>query len=126
MIHRRIRDQPLEVRLCIGSEGAKDNRSSCKESQRARKDLRLHRIQWQDETQESICTELEQNASQDHRASGRRFSVRIRKPGVEGPNWNLDCKRNRKCPECNRLDRLNRHAQERSEEHTSELQSRGQ
>ena len=63
------------------------------------------RIERQHQAQETIRAQLEQHARQDHRAGGRRFGVRIRQPGVERPDRNLDRKGDDKCPEGNRLDR---------------------
>ena len=99
MVDRGICHQPFEIRLAIGTEGAEDNRRSRQESQRAGKILGFDRIQRQDQPQETIRAQLEHHTCQDHRAGRWRFGMRIRKPGMERPDRNLDGKGNHKTPE---------------------------
>ncbi len=53
--------------------------------------------EWQREAHESVRSHLQQNARQNNGASGRRFHVRIRQPGVERKHRNLDGKSDEEC-----------------------------
>src|SRR5688572_27473385 len=104
MIHGRVRYQPFKICLSKGRECAEDDGGCSQQGQRAGKYLCLKRIQREDESQKSIRTQFEQNTCQKHGASGRCFSVRVRQPGVEGPDGYLNGEGNCKCPERNLLN----------------------
>ena len=103
VIHGRVGNESLEVCLSVSGKRTKDDCGGRKESQRACKYPRFKRIERKDEPQEAIRAQLEQDTSQDHRAGGRRFGMRIGQPGMERPDGDFDRKGNGKCPEGNCL-----------------------
>ena len=60
---------------------------------------RLLRKQSKIEAQHAVCAHLQQDTSQQHRASSRRFHVRIWQPGVNREQWDLDGERDKESQE---------------------------
>ena len=102
VIDGRIRHQPLEVALPICGERAEHNRDHRQKCERRSGRVRFLREERQHQPKEAISAQLQQHAGQNHRAGRGRLGVRIRQPGVEGPQRHLDGERHHKRPKCGR------------------------
>jgi hypothetical protein len=53
---------------------------------------RFERIERKHQANKAVRAKFQKNARKDHRASSGSFGVRVRQPGVKGPQRNFDAK----------------------------------
>ena len=86
---RRVRDQPFQVRLHGGDDGAVDDADRPQHEEQRREVDRGLREEREREAQEPVGAHLEQHAGQDHRPRRRRLGVRVGQPGVQREQGHL-------------------------------------
>ena len=87
---RRVRNQAFYVRLHHRYQRAIDDPDYGQRDHDGRELPRRIREQAKVKAQQSIRAHLEQDAGEDYGTGSRRFGVRIRQPGMERPQRNLN------------------------------------
>src|SRR6202165_56934 len=116
-----VRNQLLHVLLHHADQRTVQNADHRNDQHDRRNFVASRRVLWeqrQRETDESVCSHLQQNAGQDDGAGRRRFGVRVRQPRMEREHRHLDRKREEKGPEQDDLRarvKLRRRCQQRGD-----------